>query len=316
MQCAGFPAHIEKGGKVKKSGNKKVAHGNFNQTLAPLVFLLPNILIFLLFIIIPLFQGLRMAFMNWGVFRTPRFIGFENFKNLIHDSVFIVTVKNTIVYSFFTVIFLTCVSLILALMLYRNRLKGERAFRAVFYIPSLLSMIAVGIAWRFILGDEMGIINYLIRKSGGSGVQWLTDVNLAMICVIIVSVWASAGYYMLIFISGLQAIPIELYEAARIDGSSSWHTFWRITLPLLRSTVLVVLVLATISAFKAYELIVTMTNGGPGYATKFIVQQVYQVAFQEDRMGYASAMSIVLMLIIGAFTLLQFKFAGKEVDYD
>lgn len=290
--------------------------GNFHQTLAPMLFLLPNMIIFLLFIIIPLFQGLRMAFMDWGIFTVPEFIGLKNFGNLFKDDVFLITIKNTIVYSFFTVVLLTVVSLCLALMLSRNSMKGERVFRAIFYIPSLLSMIAVGIAWRFILGDEMGIINYVVRRLGGDGIPWLTNGNLAMMCVIVVSVWASSGYYMIMFISGLQAIPSDLYEAARIDGSSAWNTFWRITLPLLKSTVLVVLVLATIASFKAYELIVTMTKGGPGYATKFIVQQVYQVAFQEDRMGYASAMSIILMIIIGIFTLVQFRIAGKDGQYD
>ena len=276
--------------------------GNFHQTLAPMLFLLPNMIIFLLFIIIPLFQGLRMAFMDWGIFTVPEFVGLKNFGNLFKDDVFLITIKNTIVYSFFTVVLLTVVSLCLALMLSRNSMKGERVFRAIFYIPSLLSMIAVGIAWRFILGDEMGIINYVVRRLGGDGIPWLTNGNLAMMCVIVVSVWASSGYYMIMFISGLQAIPSDLYEAARM--------------PLLKSTVLVVLVLATIASFKAYELIVTMTKGGPGYATKFIVQQVYQVAFQEDRMGYASAMSIILMIIIGIFTLVQFRIAGKDGQYD
>ena len=301
-----------------KNSAAKVARpkGNFHQTLAPALFLLPNVVIFILFIIVPLFQGLRMAFMDWGTFTTPKFVGLENFRRLFKDDVFLITVKNTVVYSFFTVILLVAASLILAMMLSSNRRKGEKAFRAVFYIPSLLSMIVVGIAWRFILGDELGIINYVARSLGGEPIHFLTDGKLAMASVIFVSVWASAGYYMVMFISGLQAIPGDVYEAARIDGSSSWNTFWRITLPLLKSTLLVVLVLATIASFKAYELITTMTRGGPGYATKFIVQQVYQVAFQEDRMGYASAMSIVLMFIIGAFTLIQFKIAGKEDNYD
>ena len=121
---------------------------------------------------------------------------------------------------------------------------------------------------------------------------------------------------MIIFISGLQAIPDELYEAARIDGASAVSIFFKITLPLLKPTTLVVMILSTINAFKAYELISVMTKGGPGYATKFIVQQVYQVAFVEDRMGYASAMAVVLMLLIGVFTLLQFKFSGREQDYE
>jgi alpha-1,4-digalacturonate transport system permease protein len=177
-------------------------------------------------------------------------------------------------------------------------------------------MITVGIAWRFILGDEMGIINYLLKAFGQESIHWLTDSTLSMGSVILVSVWAGAGYYMVILIVGLQSIPTELYEAAEIDGSSSAKTFWYITLPMLKSTLLVVLVLATIRSFKAYELIFVMTNGGPGYATKLIVQQIYQVAFMEDRMGYASAMSIVLMLLISLFTVLQFSITGKEQDYE
>ena len=290
--------------------------GNFHQILAPLLFLLPNMFIFLVFIIVPAFQGLRMSLMDWGVFTDPVFIGFRNFAELLQDSVFWVTFVNTIVFSVSVVGLMVVSSLILALLLKRNTLTGERVFRAVFYIPSLLSMIAVGIAWRFILGDEMGVMNYLMRSMGGTGVAWLTSGRLAMMSVIFVSVWAGSGYYMVIFISGLQAIPTELYEAARIDGSSSWNTFWLITIPLLKSTLLVVVVLGTIASFKAYELIFAMTKGGPGYATKFIVQQVYQVAFMEDRMGYASAMSIILMLLIGFFTALQFAFSGKDQSYE
>jgi len=257
-----------------------------------------------------------MSFTEWGVFTTPVFIGFDNFIELAGDEVFWKTFSNTIVYSFFTVALIMVYALALALLLYKNTIKGEKLFRSLFYIPSLLSMITVGIAWRFILGDEMGIINYLLRAAGGNGVRWLTDSKLAMVSIILVSIWAQAGYYMVVLIAGLQAIPIELYEAAKIDGASAPKIFTSITLPLLRSTLLVVLVLATIASFKAYELISVMTKGGPGYATKFIVQQVYQVAFLEDRMGYASAMSIVLMLIISLFTVLQFKLSGREASHE
>jgi alpha-1,4-digalacturonate transport system permease protein len=177
-------------------------------------------------------------------------------------------------------------------------------------------MITVGIAWRFIFGDEMGILNYFLRESGREPVGWLTDSSIAMFSVVFVSVWAYAGYYMVVFIAGLQAIPEDLYEAAHIDGATPAKTFFKITMPMLKSTILVVLILATINAFKAYELVLVMTNGGPGYATKFIVQQVYQVAFMEDRLGYASAMSLVLMLIIAVFTAIQFRISGAEQDYE
>ncbi len=277
------------------------------QFWVPYLFILPNVLIFALFVIIPAVQGLGMAFTDQGIFTQAKFVGFKNFINLFKDKVFLITLKNTIVYSFITVIALIVVSLLLALLLSKSTVKGESALRAIFYIPSLLSMIIVGIAWRFILGNEMGIINYVIRQLGGTGVDWLTNGTLAMASIIVVSVWTYAGYYMLIFISGLQAIPNELYEAAIVDGAGRWYSFRKITLPLLSPTTLVVSILATINAFKAYELIITMTKGGPGYATKFIVQQVYEVAFTQDKLGYASAMSMVLMAIIGVFTLIQFK---------
>ena len=278
----------------------------------PYLFLLPNLLIFAFFVIVPAVQGLAMACTDWSVFSAPRFVGLSNFVELSRDEVFWTTFRNTIVYSVLTVVCLIAVSLLLALLLSKGSVKGEHGFRAVFYIPSLLSMITVGIAWRFILGDEMGVVNYVLRQWGGEGVHWLTTGNLAMSSIIVVSIWTYAGYYMLIFISGLQAIPGELYEAARVDGACPWYTFRKITLPMLSPTTLVVSILATISAFKAYELILTMTKGGPGYATKLIVQQVYESAFLEDRMGYASAMAIVLMLMIGAFTLVQFKISKGD----
>lgn len=290
--------------------------GNFHQVRAPLLFLLPNLLIFLLFIIIPAFQGLGMSLFSRGIFTPAKYVGLRNFQRLLGDRVFLITVQNTLVYSLAAVALMTLFSLALALLLHRNNLRGEKAYRAAFYLPSLLSMVTVGIAWRFILGDEMGIINYLLRSWGGQGVRWLTDGRLAMLSVILVSLWAQAGYYMVIMISGLQAIPPSLYEAARIDGAGRGQAFLHITLPLLKSTLLVVMVLSTIGAFKAYELITVMTGGGPGYATKFIVQQVYQVAFTEDRLGYAAAMSVALMLIIGLFTLAQFRLSGKEQDYE
>jgi alpha-1,4-digalacturonate transport system permease protein len=281
--------------------------GNFHQTLAPMLFLLPNLLIFGIFIIYPAFMGLRLSFMDSGIFTESYFVGLDNFKMLFQDEVYWITFKNTIVYSVFTVLLMMIVSLVLAMLLSKSAVKFESGFRAIFYIPALISMIAVGISWRFILGDEMGIFNYILSVFDKGPVGWLTNQTLAMANVIMVSVWAQSGYYMVMYIAGLQAIPVELYEAAEIDGANRWDKFKRITIPMLRSTILVVLVLATIQSFKAYELIITMTKGGPGYATKFVVQQVYEVAFLEDRLGYASAMSIMLMLVIGLFTIIQFK---------
>ena len=163
---------------------KKRPKGNFNQVLAPVLFLLPNALIFTIFIIIPAFQGLRMSVYQWGVFSEPHFVGLSNFIELLSDKVFWRTFQNTLVYSVCVVPLLVVTALILALILQRNSMHGVRTFRSMFYIPSLLSMITVGIAWRFMLGDEMGIINYLLRSWGLQGIGWLTNGNLAMASVI------------------------------------------------------------------------------------------------------------------------------------
>jgi alpha-1,4-digalacturonate transport system permease protein len=286
--------------------------GNFNQTLAPLLFLSPNIIIFGLFIAVPAILGLRMSLYQWSILGEPVFVGLKNFKELFGDNMFWLTLKNTLIYVFLTVPLLLVVSLLLGLLTSRH-LPGIGIFRALYYVPAMLSLIIVGISWRWILGEEMGILNYLLKAAGGMPVHWLTTDTMAKLSLVLVTVWATAGFYMVMFIAGLQAIPDDLYAAASIDGASKWQAFFRITLPLLRPTILVVLVLSTINAFKAFELIFVMTGGGPGYATKFLVQNIYLIAFEQDRMGYAAANSIILLAIIGLLTMIQFRMTRGEL---
>ena len=290
---------------------KKGKGGSFDQTLAPLLFLTPNMLIFGIFIIYPALSGVRMAFYEWSILEDRTFIGLQNFLALFTDKMFWITLKNTLLYVGSVVPLLLIVSLGLG-FLTSKVVRGIGIFRACYYLPTMLSLIMVGIAWRWILGDEIGIINYLLKSFGGEPVSWLTSSSLAMFSLIFVTVWQGAGFYMVIFVGGLQAIPDMFYEAAYIDGASKFQAFKHITLPLLKPTTLVVTVLATINAFKAFELIYVMTKGGPGYSTKFLVQTIYQIAFEEDRMGYAAAMSIVLLMIIGLLTCVQFLASGKE----
>jgi len=280
--------------------------------LAPLLFLSPNIIIFGLFIVVPAILGLRMSLYQWSIFGEPVFIGLKNFTELFGDSMFWLTLKNTLIYVFLAVPLLLVVSLLLGLLT-AHRLPGIGIFRALYYVPAMLSLIIVGISWRWILGEEMGILNYLLKAAGGMPVHWLTTDTMAKLSLVLVTVWATAGFYMVMFIAGLQAIPDDLYAAASIDGANKWQTFFRIILPLLRPTVLVVLVLSTINAFKAFELIFVMTGGGPGYATKFQVQNIYLVAFEQDRMGYAAANSIILLAIIGLLTMIQFRMTRGEL---
>ncbi len=290
---------------------RKRSHGTFEQTLVPMLFLAPNLLIFGIFIILPAILGLRMSLFDWSFLEGSTFVGLKNFRNILHDSMFWLTLKNTLVYVAAVVPLLATFALALALPL-ADEGKGMGVFRAMYYVPTMLSMIIVGIAWRWLLGYDLGIINYVLRLAGGKPLPWLTDGTMANISLIFVTVWTRVGYFMMMFVGGLQAIPKTYYEAAEIDGAGRFTVFRRITLPLLRPILLVVIVLATIEAFKAYELIFVMTQGGPGTSTKFIVQYIYQAAFEEDRMGYGAAMSVILLAIIGLFTALQFAAQREE----
>ena len=291
---------------------KKIkTHGTFEQTLTPLLFLAPNMLIFFVFIILPAVFGLRMAFYEWSILGDAHFIGIDNFRMLLQDQMFWRTLSNTVVYVV-SVVPLTIVASLGLSLIAARQIPGIGTFRAFYYLPTMLSYVIVGIAWRWILGDDLGIVNYLLTSAGAVKVHWLTKSSMAMASLVFVTVWNRTGYFMMMFIGGLTAIPDTYYEAAKIDGVSRFQMFRHITLPLLRPTVLVVGVLSTIEAFKAFELIFVMTGGGPGYSTKFLVQNIYQIAFEEDRMGYGASMSIVLLIIIGAFAFFQFFMNRKE----
>ena len=290
---------------------KRKVQSSFHQVKAPLLFLAPNMLIFCIFIIIPAVLGLRMSLYDWSILGKKQFAGLANFNTLITDRMFWKSLGNTLRYVLLVVPLLTASALGVAILV-SGQGKGEGLFRGFYYLPTMLSFVIVGIVWRWILGDEIGVINYLIRLTGGDGIKWLTTPAMANLSLIFITIWAQTGFYMVMFVGGLQAIPGTLFEAAEIDGAGSWHIFTKIKFPMIRPTMLVVLVLATINAFKAFELIFVLTKGGPGVSTKFLVQAIYQVAFEEDRMGYASAMAVILMIVIGGLTMIQFRLNKKE----
>lgn len=276
-----------------------------------MLFLTPNMLIFAVFIIIPAVSGLRLSLYDWSILGDKSFIGFANFGNIFRDGDFWKTFLNTLKYVLIVVPLITAASLGLALLTCDKR-PGVSIFRGTFYLPTMLSLIIVGITWRWILGDELGILNYILDISCGETVKWLSTPHTAFASLVFISIWSLCGFYMVMFIGGLQAIPEDLFSAASIDGANRRQVFLHIKLPLIRPTTLVVLVLATINSFKAFELIYTLTKGGPGSATKFLVQNIYQVAFEEDRLGYASAMAVMLMITIGILTMIQFRLNRKE----
>lgn len=282
----------------------------WKKKIAPYLFILPNLIIFSIFIVFPAVFGFYVSFTEWDVLTSPEFIGLGNFVKLFQSAEFWTILSRTLIYVFSVVPITFGLSMVLAIILDRD-IKAKGFFRAIFYLPTMLSFIVIGVSWRWILGNNFGILNYLLDLAGMAPVNWLTNATTATIMVIFASVWARVGYFMVMFIAGLQGIPGVYYEAAKIDGASKWQQFRHITFPLLKPTSLVVVVLSTIQAFKMFGLIKVMTTGGPGDSTTYLVQEIYQQAFQVGDMGYASAMSVMLFLILGLLTIVQFKVSNR-----
>lgn len=272
----------------------------------PYLMILPNFLIFLLFIIIPFFYGLRLSFADWKGLGDPKFIGLANYIELMKDanywSSILRTLKYAVVYLPIAILF----PLFLAYQLVKNS-KMKAVYRTIFYWPSMISYIVVGIGFRFIFGDTTGVVNYFIQLLGLPKASIMTNATGAFIVLILASLWSGTGGSMIIFMAGLENIPTTYYEAAEVDGASPIQRFIHITLPLLKPTLFLILITGIIGVFKTYGMVTVLTKGGPGDATKFVVQSIYDTAFQRVRLGYACAQSFALTFILALFTIIQFK---------
>ena len=284
---------------------KKKGIISWKRKVFPYILIAPNSAIFLLFILIPAINGIRYSLSDWEGIGVPEFVGFENYLKAFQDTKFWDSMLNTCIYTIFALPLIIIVPLLLANLMIQE-FRGKGLFRAVFYWPSMISYIVVGVSFKFIFGDASGIVNYLLTQLGMGRVDWLTQNGTAMGVVVLATVWSRAGFYMVIFMAGLQSISVSYYEAADVDGANVFQKFFRITLPLIRPTTLFALILGLIDLFKAYGLVISLTGGGPAGATKFIVQYIYERAFSEFNMGYACTLSIILMVVLGIFTGIQF----------
>jgi ABC-type sugar transport system permease subunit len=247
-----------------------------------------------------------LAFTNWNVFGTADWVGTANFRRLIHDESFFTALTNTLYYTVFHIPLTLAAALGLALLLNR-RLRGVAFFRTVAFFPYITSIVAAAQVWNMLFSPEFGPINAFLRVFGVDHPPgWTVSATWSMPAVIIVGTWREMGYYMLIFLAGLQTIPAQLYEAARVDGANAWHRFWSVTLPCLRPTTFFVVVMLTIGSFKVFDLILVLTNGGPGQSTLVLSQYIYQKGFQENQFGYASTVSVALFAICFLITMIQF----------
>ncbi|MGC4868548.1 carbohydrate ABC transporter permease [Micromonospora sp. DT53] len=275
-------------------------------TVAGWSFILPNFVGFAVLTLLPVAVLFYVAFTNWNVFGVAEWTGTANFRRMWDDASFWTALRNTVYYAVFHIPLTLVAALGLALLLNR-KLRGVRFFRTVAFFPYITSIVAIAVVWNQLFSPEYGPINALLGAVGVDNPPgWTASATWSMPAVIIVGTWRYMGYYMLLFLAGLQTIPAQLYEAAETDGASPWQRFVHVTLPGLRHTTFFVTVLLTIESFKVFDLILVMTGGGPGQSTLVLSQYIYQKGFEENQFGYASAVSIVLFAICFGITIIQF----------
>lgn len=283
-------------------------------TLHGFTFLLPSALHLVIFLFTPILFAFYLSFHRWDIIVPQKpFVGLQNFAEMFSDSLFYNALKNTFLFSL-SVPVTMAFALLLAVLLNR-KFRGVNLLRALYFLPSVSSLIAIAIIWTWIYNPQFGLANHLFAFLGIPPQPWLSSTSTALFSVMIMAIWIGLGYQMVIFLAGLQAIPNELYEASRIDGANTWQRFRRVTLPLLRPTTFFILITSFIGSFQVFSSIYIMTSGGPVRSTDVLVYHIYQNAWMNLRMGYASAMSLVLFVIIMIATWVQFRLMGREVEY-
>ena len=293
---------------------KSNSRPRFAKLLLPFLFLLPAAIFLILFIAIPFFQAVVLSFQRWNGIEAPTWTGIQNYINLANDPLFWQSAGNTVYFTVATIILQTTIPLLVASLL-NSGIRGSTAYRFVFFLPVIISLTISGLLWSMIYEPNFGILNSVLRSLGIYGRQaplWLADKNLVMPCIVIVSVWQSLGFYMMIFFAAMQSIPEELYEAAAIDGASVWHRFRHVTIPMLRSTIIVVIVLNTINGIKVFDQVWVMTAGGPNHASETLGTYLYRTAFgamgsSNPQLGYATAIAMVILVFSLIFSIIQIR---------
>ena len=282
-----------------------------------MVILIPTVILYLVLRIIPILGTFYLSLHNWNLIKLHRpFIGLQNFVKIVKDKFFRIALVNTTVFTVFVVLISVTLALLLALAL-KKKSKIGSFYEFAYFLPFVIPMVPVSIIWKWMYDRTYGIINFVLTSLGLKAVGWLTDPDVALYSIIIMSIWKVLGYYMVLFLVGLRNIPDQYYEAAAVDGAAGWQVFKNITFPLLKRMTLYISVIATIQAFNVFTQVYVMTTGtqgAPAAAVRVLVYEIYQNGFRYFKMGYASAQVVVLFAIVMFISLLQFKFFRTE-DY-
>ncbi|MEG2700324.1 MAG: sugar ABC transporter permease [Hungatella sp.] len=271
-------------------------------------FILPNLIGYSIFVFLPVCFSFVLSVMKWDASQAPmEFVGLQNFAQILGDDIFRKSFVNTVEYAALTVVPTLILALLLAVLL-NSKIKGIAFFRTSFFFPYIASIVAVGAVWNMLFQPDFGPINEMLKFIGiANPPRWVVDVDWAMVAIAIVTIWKFTGYYMIVYLAALQGISSSLYEAAGIDGANGWQKLIYITVPMLTPTTFFVLIMLTIQCFKVFDLVYVMTGGGPGNATKTLVNYIYEKAFTSWQLGPASAGAIILFAVVLVITLIQFS---------
>lgn len=279
----------------------------FCHTRAFWMFVMPSLFLFGLFFLLPLVLSIGFSFTNYDGWKTMDFVGLKNYIDILKNADFYKTIGRTLLYTVCNLPFKVAIPLLLAALVTSKRLKGTTFVRTLVYIPVLLSALVAGITINWMFGQEYGLINFILQNMGISPLQWSLNPILATVVISVASNWISAGYYMLLYVGGINNISKELYEAASVDGAKKVQAFTHITLPLLMPTTFIVLLLSTVSLLKEYALVQGISLGGPGSSTTYIVQYIFDQGFNQYKYGYASAIGILISFLFIIIAAVQFK---------
>lgn len=277
-------------------------------------FMAPFIIMFAVFFIYPIFEAIRLSLYDYTLTK-QEWIGLGNYISLFKNDIFLKSLKNTFAFVLICVPCTTGFSLFVANTIRRYHPVITGFFRAAFYFPAVTASVVLAITWDLIYNPQNGILNWFIGLFGADPVLWLADSNTALIALAVIVVTWQVGYPIILFCAGLDGIPQTYYEAASIDGAKGNKIFWRITFPLLKPTTLFVMVITTIGSFQTFAVVQLLTAGGPNYATSTVMYQLYETAFKYGKLGLASAMGIVLAVLIGIVAVFQFKLLSDDVEY-
>lgn len=287
--------------------------------LAAFLFLLPDVLGLFLFLGVPMVLSLSLGFFDVSGFGDYDYVGLANYRQMFDDPLFLKSLQVTTTYVLALVPGLYLTGLALALLV-KQRLPLMPLWRGMLFLPNVVSLVVIGLVWRFMLVDRIGVVNRALGRLGFQGQSWLGEPRFALWALLVVTIWFLMGYYMLIFLAGLQEIPREFYDAARIDGASPWRSFMDITLPLLKPTSFFVLLTSTVTAVagqQGFDLVYVLTEGGPNNSTGLVVFYIYQQAFQFGHYGYAAAMASFLVVVLLALTGTLFALTkGGRFEFD